>query len=129
MQHFKIFIKVLHNAMTGKNLRSLLDSQDLIPQEERGSEYLMLGLRTAQGIEEWEYRGRYFMDFSPLEEQLIQFQAQGWAEKTAQGRWRLTPKGFLVSNQLIGALLERQERVRLDELLPKAQAKFQRKEP
>lgn len=69
------------------------------------------------------------MDFSPLEEQLIQFQAQGWAEKTAQGRWRLTPKGFLVSNQLIGALLERQERVRLDELLPKAQAKFQRKEP
>ena len=36
-----------------------------------------------------------------------QFQAQGWAEQ-AGGRWRLTPKGFLVSNQLIGAVLEAQ---------------------
>ena len=49
------------------------------------------------------------------------------AEKTAEGRWRLTPKGFLVSNQLIGDLLERQEKVRLDELLPKVQARYQGK--
>ena len=105
----------------------LLDSQDLIPQEERGSEYLMLRLRTAGGIEEWEYRGGYFMDFAPIEERLQQFSAQGWAEKTAQGRWRFTPKGFLVSNQLIGDLLERQEKARLAELLPKVQAKYQGK--
>lgn len=103
----------------------LLDSQDLIPPEERSCEYLMLGLRTARGIEEWEYRGRYFMDFSPLEARLEEFQAQSWAEKTPQGRWRLTPKGFLVSNQLIGELLERQEKARLAELLPKAQARYQ----
>ena len=105
----------------------LLDSQDLIPQEERGSEYLMLRLRTARGIEEWEYRGSYFMDFAPIEARLRDFQAQGWAEKTPAGRWRLTPKGFLVSNQLIGDLLERQEKVRLDELLPKVQARYQGK--
>ena len=103
----------------------LLDSQDLIPEAERGSEYLMLGLRTAHGIEEWEYRGRYFMDFSPVEARLEEFRAQGWAERTAEGRWRLTPRGFLVSNQLIGDLLERQERVRLAELLPKVQARYQ----
>jgi len=103
----------------------LLDSQELIPREERGSEYLMLGLRTAQGIEEWEYRGTYFMDFSPLEACLREFEAQGWAEKTGQGRWRFTPKGFLVSNQLIGDLLERQEKARLSELLPRAKARFQ----
>ena len=105
----------------------LLDSQDLIPQEERGSEYLMLRLRTARGIEEWEYRGSYFMDFAPIEARLREFAARGWAEKTAEGRWRLTPKGFLVSNQLIGDLLERQEKVRLDELLPKVQARYQGK--
>ena len=104
----------------------LLDSEDLIPQEERSCEYLMLRLRTAQGIEEWEYRGRYFMDFSPIEERLEQFAAQGWAERTAEGRWRLTPKGFLVSNQLLADLLERQERSRLSELLPKAQARYSR---
>ena len=85
----------------------------------------MLRLRTAQGIEEWEYRGAYFMDFTPIEERLLQFAAQGWAEKTPQGRWRFTPKGFLVSNRLIGELLERQERARLAELLPRAQARYQ----
>lgn len=105
----------------------LLDSEDLIPREERGSEYLMLRLRTTWGIEEWEYRGGYFMDFAPIEERLQAFAGQGWAVKTPQGRWHFTPKGFLVSNQLIGDLLERQEKVRLDELLPKAQARYQGK--
>ncbi len=103
---------------------ALLDSSDLIPQRERGNEYLMLGLRTARGIEEWEYRRNYRMNFTPLEAELEGFRAQGWAEKTPEGRWRLTPKGFLVSNQLIGALLERQERADLNDLLPRARAKF-----
>ena len=107
----------------------LLDSQDLIPREERGGEYLMLRLRTSLGVEEWEYRGTYFMDFAPIEARLKEFSAQGWAEKTELGRWRFTPKGFLVSNQLIGDLLERQEKARLSELLPKAQARYQGKQP
>ena len=97
----------------------LLDSQDLIPQRERGGEYLMLRLRTTRGIEEWEYRGTYYMDFTPIEQRLQEFSAQGWAEKTPEGRWPLTPKGFLVSNQLIGDLMERQREVSLSELLPR----------
>ena len=98
---------------------ALLDSQDLIPRRERGGEYLMLRLRTTRGIEEWEYRGTYFMEFRPIEERLREFAAQGWAEKTPEGHWRFTPKGFLVSNQLIGDLLERQQEVSLSELLPR----------
>lgn len=105
----------------------LLDSEDMIPREERSSEYLMLRLRTAVGIEEWEYREAFFMDFAPIEARLREFEAQGWAEKSAEGRWRLTPKGFLVSNQLIGDLLERQEKARLSDLLPRAQAHYQGK--
>lgn len=108
---------------------TLLDSEDLIPRDERGSEYLMLGLRTTRGIEEWEYRGNYFMNFAPIEARLKEFAAQGWAEKTQPGRWRLTPRGFLVSNQLIGDLLERQERVDFDQLLPKVRERFQGKRP
>ena len=104
---------------------ALLDSQDLIPEEERGCEYLMLGLRTVRGIEEWEYRSRYFMDYAPIEARLEELQPQGWTEKTAEGRWRFTPWGFLVSNVLISDLLERQEKVRLDALLPRAQARYQ----
>ena len=103
---------------------SIIHSEELIPRRERGSEYLMLRLRTSRGIEEWEYRRNYFMDFAPLEERLGDFAAQGWAEKTPEGRWRLTPKGFLVSNQLIGDLLERQERAQFDTLLPQAKARF-----
>ena len=103
---------------------TIIDSEELIPQRERGGEYLMLRLRTARGIEEWEYRGTYFMDFAPLERRLEEFQAQGWARKTEEGRWRLTPRGFLVSNQLIGDLLERQEQADLADLLPRAREQF-----
>ena len=84
----------------------------------------MLRLRTALGIEEWEYRRNYFMDFAPLELRLEEFQAQGWAEKTAEGRWRFTPKGFLVSNQLIGDLLDRQEQAQLSDVLVRARARY-----
>ena len=111
----------IHGVLEGGEL---LDSEDFIPQRERGNEYLMLRLRTARGVREWEYRGEYFMDFSPIEARLREFAAQGWAEPTGDGGWRLTPSGFLVSNQLIGDLLERQERSRLSDLLPLARERF-----
>ena len=103
---------------------AIIDSEELIPQRERGGEYLMLRLRTVQGIEEWEYRNAYCLDFAPLERRLTQFQAQGWAEQTPEGRWRLTPKGFLVSNQLIGDLMERQERADLADVLSRARRQY-----
>ena len=103
---------------------TIIDSEELIPRRERGGEYLMLRLRTARGIEEWEYRSAYFMDFAPLERRMEEFQEQGWAQKTEEGRWRLTPRGFLVSNQLIGDLLERQEQADLADLLPRAREQF-----
>ena len=83
----------------------------------------MLRLRTVEGVEEWEYRGGYYMDFSPIEARLEEFAKRGWAVKE-QGRWHLTPEGFLVSNQLIGDLLQRQEESRLDTLLPRAREHF-----
>jgi len=94
----------------------LLDEDQLIPKRERSGEYLMLRLRTAHGIEEWEYRREYFMNFEPIEAKLAEFEHQGWAAKEGQ-RWRLTPKGFLLSNQLIGTLLELQEGATLSAVL------------
>ena len=96
----------------------IIDESDLIPHRERCGEYLMLGLRTSRGIEEWEYRREFFMNFDPLEAKLEFYEAQGWAERKDR-RWRLTPKGFLVSNQLIGELLEAQESATLETTLPK----------
>ena len=99
---------------------NVIDSSELIPQRERCGEYLMLRLRTAQGIDGVEYRRNYFMDFAPLEARLEQFAAQGWVERSPEGRWHFTPKGFLVSNQLIGGS-QREENydklvARMDEL-------------
>ena len=105
---------------------AIIDSEDLIPQRERGGEYLMLRMRTARGIEEWEYRRTYFRDFAPLEELLEGWQAHGLAERTAEGRWRFTPRGFLVSNTLIGELLDAQEQSSLADLLPRAREQFGR---
>ena len=94
----------------------IIDSSELIPQRERCGEYLMLRLRTVRGVDGREYRHTYFMDFAPLEARLREFAAQGWAEET-DGRWHFTPKGFLVSNQLIGDLLERQEQASWEDLI------------
>ena len=86
----------------------LVDEMDQIPRRERGSEYLMLRLRTTHGSEEWEYRREYYMNFDPIAAKLAQFEQKGWVARTGR-RWHFTPEGFLLSNRLIGELMEVQE--------------------
>ena len=78
----------------------------------------MLRLRTTRGIEEWEYRREYFMNFDPIEQKLAEYEHRGWAARHDR-RWHLTPQGFLLSNQLIGELLEIQEAATLSTTLPR----------
>ena len=99
----------------------LLDHSDQIPERERGSEYLMLRLRTTHGIEEWEYRRTYYMNFDPIGAKLHEYEQHGWATRT-NGRWHFTPEGFLLSNRLIGELLELQEAATLANTLEKARS-------
>lgn len=99
----------------------VIDESELIPRRERGSEYLMLRLRTTRGIEEWEYRREFSLNFDPLEQKLEEYERQGWAARRDR-RWYLTPKGFLVSNQLIGDLLTIQEAATLQTTLPRLRA-------
>ncbi len=94
----------------------IVDEDDEIPQKERSSEYLMLRLRTTHGIEEWEYRRKYLMNFTPIEEKLIEFETLGLVCRNGP-RWHLTPKGFLLSNYIIGTLLELQEQATLADTL------------
>ena len=96
----------------------VIDQSELIPHRERGGEYLMLRLRTTRGIEEWEYRREFFMNFDPIEQKLEEFERHGWAERHDR-RWNLTPRGFLVSNQLISDLLTIQEGATLEGTLPR----------
>ncbi|MDE6107276.1 MAG: radical SAM family heme chaperone HemW, partial [Oscillospiraceae bacterium] len=99
----------------------VIDDDQLVPHRERGGEYLMLRLRTTRGIEEWEYRREFSMNFDPLEQKLEEYERQGWAARKER-RWHLTAKGFLLSNQLIGDLLIAQEAGTLQTTLPRLRA-------
>ena len=86
----------------------LSDSQE-IPERERAGEYLFTRLRTVSGIEPKEYEQTYRLPFGPLEKKLQEYRKQGKAQKTIDGRWHLTPQGFLVSNTILSDLLLLQE--------------------
>ena len=58
------------------------------------------------------------MNCDPIEQKLEEYERRGWAGREER-RWHFTPSGFLVSNQLIGTLLEVQEKEALDTLLPR----------
>ena len=92
--------------------QNIVDEYTPITNVERGSEYIMLGMRTAMGIEADEYTSVYRADFAPLERTLRLFAEKGWARQE-EGRWRFTAQGFLLSNLLIGALLEAQSGTRV----------------
>lgn len=87
----------------------LQEIQEIAPRE-RAGEYLMMRLRTAAGIDPKVYERRYLMPFAPLEKSLMVCKERGLANKTFDGRWHLTPNGFLVSNSIISDLLLIQEK-------------------
>ena len=88
----------------------VLDEVQEIPQRERAGEYVMMRLRTVAGMDPQEYESKYLLPFAPLENALLRCKEQGLAAKTFDGRWHLTPNGFLVSNSIISDLLILQEK-------------------
>ena len=82
-----------------------LSEQEEIPPLERDMEYIMLSLRTAAGIDAKRFENTYRQSFAPMEKLFLTYEAHGLAQRTEKG-WRLTPKGFFVSNSIIVALQE-----------------------
>ena len=80
------------------------EREEIAPRD-RDLEYLMLGLRTAHGVEKSEFENRFRLPFSPIEKVLEGFTASGHTAQT-DGRWHLTAEGWLVSNAIILAALE-----------------------
>ncbi len=89
--------------------KDIIDEKEELTDFDRAGEYLMLGMRTCWGISREEYQEVYRSSFDPLEELLFTFAENGWVALD-NDRWHFTPGGFLVSNVLIGALLESQTR-------------------
>ena len=78
-----------------------------IPPIERAREYLLLRMRTRWGIEEWEYRRNFGLNFEPIARKLEFFERHQWIVQTDH-RWHFTPQGYLLSNTLILDLLDAQ---------------------
>ena len=81
-----------------------------IPQRERAGEYLMMRLRTNLGICAADYEKQFLLPFAPLEAALMEASQRGHAVKMESGHWRLTPTGYLLSNDIISDLLLIQDR-------------------
>ena len=96
------YIRDLDTYLRG---RLILQESDTVTDWEREREYLMLGLRTVQGISIRTFENRFRQRFDVLLPLLEQCRAHGLAQPTEEG-WHLTPEGFLVSNQIIGELLD-----------------------
>ena len=89
--------------------KPVIATDEMISDSEKADEYLMLGLRTAYGISEAEYYRIFPCKFDMLRELLQSYVKNGWMVKT-EDRWSFTPQGFLISNTLIGNILETQTR-------------------
>jgi len=80
------------------------ERQAISPQE-RHDEWVMLGLRTVDGLDPAEYERRFSCPFAHFLPFLEQCRKAGYAADK-DGRWHLTPEGFLLSNQIISGLLD-----------------------
>ena len=72
---------------------------------DRVGEFVMLALRTCDGIDENAFYSRWKREFTPFAKRLEPYIASGHVKNDA-GRWYLTPEGFLVSNAIIGDVLD-----------------------
>ena len=106
--------KYSENVLAGKNI---VDLSEEISDFEKASEYLMLRLRTTKGISEKEYTDIYPCSMAKTIELLSHYESQGWAA-LSDGRWSFTPTGFLLSNTLIGEILETQTKQRSEMIKP-----------
>lgn len=118
------YVRDVDAYINGMNRETpILDEYEYIDHFEHATEYIMLGMRRSRGISEEEYRAVYNGDFSPIAAQLQKFVQKGWAVQEGN-RWHFTPVGFLLSNQLIGMLLEVQAEERTN-LNPWARTAFE----
>ena len=83
----------------------MLSESDRIPPLDRDTEWVMLGLRTTAGLDPKAFERRFRRRFTCFLPFLDQCARAGYAVEE-DGRWHLTPRGFRVSNQIIGGMLD-----------------------
>lgn len=80
-------------------------NEEEVPDFERQNEYLMLRLRTSDGVELRDLEERYHVDPAPYEAVFRALAKPGLTELNGT-RWHLTDAGFLVSNSIINMITD-----------------------
>lgn len=83
----------------------VIEKLETINETARCGEYLMLGLRTAAGIAGDILEKKYLTYFDEIEKVLLSYHKTGHAAFDGL-TWKLTPEGFLISNRIIGDVLD-----------------------
>lgn len=97
-----------------RDLEAFLRGEDIFSERQkmglrdREEEWLMLGARLSQGLNPEDYQKRFGRSFAPFVPFLDRCRKAGYA-LWEEGRWHLTPEGFLVSNAIIRGLLQVRE--------------------
>ena len=100
----------LESYITGVMSKGIVLSEcESVPLRERAGEYLMLRLRTVDGVEAGEYTRSFLLPFEPIEKALRVLEKNDLAV-LENGRWHLTPKGFMLSNPILVKLLDEQQK-------------------
>ena len=114
------YVRDLDSYIAGRLVLSESETDSTLA---RDYEYVMLSLRTAAGIDRQTFEKRYRQRFQPMETLFEQYEKAGLASRT-EGGWRLTPRGFLVSNSIIAALQEALAQQRAARLAAMAEGNF-----
>lgn len=80
-------------------------NEEEVPDFERQNEYLMVRLRTSDGVDLRDLEKRYNIDSTPYEKVFSALRRPGLTEKSGT-RWHLTEAGFLVSNSIINMITD-----------------------
>ena len=108
------YIKDLREYISGVHRKvSIVDEYEEVSPLERAVEYIMLSMRTARGISRYDYVTRTQCDWRPIGQVMEAFKQKGWVAQT-EDRYHFTVPGFLISNTLIGIMLETQASGRIE---------------
>ena len=88
-----------------ENGESVIAYADDFPVKNRVGEYVMLKSRTSAGIDESYFEKKFKQSFQPYGDKLKKYIETGHVLYES-GVYRLTPKGFFVSNAVIGDVLD-----------------------
>ena len=108
------YIRDIKGYVAGINRgSSIIEEYEELTSFEKAVEYIMLSMRTIKGMSAYDYGRTCKCDWRPIEHVLMAFREKGWTEQT-EDRWHFTVPGFLISNTLIGILIETQASSRVE---------------